>query len=186
MATRNTEVFSVTHAAILDGATGLEESGGDVYGVREASFDVDKGEFDNTGDNKIMSTWKWFNKAKITVISGYVPFDLISLIYGSTISSSGSGDSQRFDLPLWELQGENVVERPFLVQAEAKDSAGVLRTFKFVFYKCQFEPIEFEGPVYKTGLSVSYIATALMSTTNEAGVALAYEAVGRMMAVAHE
>lgn len=185
MATKNIEGFSITHAAILDGATGLEEATGDIYGVREATITPDKGEYDNTGDNKIMSTWKWFNKATISIVSGYVPYDMIALISGATISSSGSGDSQRFDLPLWELQGDNQIARPLLIKMEAKDSAGVLRYLQFIFYKCSFDPISFDGPRFRDGMAVSYDATALMSTTDEAGDTLAYEAVGRLMAVGH-
>jgi len=185
LAAFNTEAFSITHAAILDGATGLEEADGDIYGVREASITPDSGEYDNTGDDKIMSTWKWFNKATIAIVSGYVPLKMLALITGATLSSSGSGDSQRFDLPLWELQGDNQIARPLLLKMEAKDSAGVLRYFQFIFYKCTYKPLGFDGPRYKDGLGINYEATALMSTVDEAGVSLAYEAVGRMMAIGH-
>lgn len=183
MATWNTEAFSITHAAILDGSTGLEEANGDIYGVREASISPDFGEYDNTGDDRIMSTWSWFNKAVITVVSGYMPMALIALITGATLSSSGSGNSQRFDLPLWEQRGSNTISRPLLLKMEAKDSAGVLRYLQFLFYKCTYKPISFDGPRYKDGLAVNYEATALMSSTDEAGNTLAYESVGRIMAI---
>ena len=179
--TKILEAFSVTHAVILDGDTGAEEANGDIYGVESASITPDLGSYDNVGDDKVKSTWKWFNKATIAIQAGYIPFDLIALVYGPTVSSSGSGAATRYELPLWEKQGENVTTRPLLVRCEAKDSNQNVRWFEFIYYKCQFAPMGFTGPAYKDGLKINYTAEVLMSETNETGATLAYEAVGRLI-----
>ncbi len=179
--TKILEAFSVTHAVILDGETGAEEVNGDIYGVENASITPDLGSYDNMGDDIIRSTWKWFNKATIAIQAGYLPFDLIALIYGSTVSSSGSGATLRHELPLWEKQGENVTTRPLLIRCEAKDNAKNIRLFEFIFYSCQFAPLSFTGPAYKDGLKINYSADVLMSTTNETGATLEFEAVGRLI-----
>lgn len=179
--TKIIEAFSVTHAAILDGDTGAEEVNGDIYGVENASIAPDLGSYDNVGDDVVKSTWKWFNKATISIQAGYVPFDLLNLIFGPTTSSSGSGASLRHEQPLWEKQGQNVTTKPLLIRCEAKDSNKNTRWFEFIFYSCQFAPISFTGPAYKDGLKINYTAEALMSSTNEAGETLTYEAVGRLI-----
>ena len=179
--TKILEAFSVTHAAVLDGATGAEEVNGDIYGVETASITPDLGSYDNVGDDVVRSTWNWFNKATIAVQAGYIPFDLIALIFGSTVSSSGSGASLRNELPLWEKQGENVAAKPILIRCESKDSNKNVRWFEFVFYSCQFAPLSFTGPAYKDGLKVNYSADVLMSSVDETGAALAYDAPGRLI-----
>ena len=182
--TKILEGFSVTHAAILDGDTGAEELNGDIYGIENANITPDFGSYENVGDDMVISNWDWFNKATIAIQSGYLPFDLIALIYGSSISSSGSGASIRYDLPLWEKRGSNIVTRPLQVRCEAKDSNGNVRWWDFVFFKAKFKPISFTGPAYKDGLKINYEATVLMSSVDEAGVVLAYEAVGRIVSSA--
>lgn len=182
--TKILEGFSVTHAAVLDGDTGAEELNGDIYGIENANITPDLGTYDNVGDDVVRSTWDWFNKATIAIQAGYLPFDLIALIYGSSVSSSGSGASIRYDLPLWEKRGSNIITRPLLVRCEAKDSNGNVRWWDFVFFKAKFKPISFTGPAYKDGLKINYEATVLMSSVNEAGVVLAYEAVGRIVSIA--
>ena len=92
------EGFSVSHAAILDGvspafagdnddAQSLELAT-DLYGVKEASLEADISDFDNEGDDSVLSTWYWLNYANVSVTMGYVPFDAISAITGETITST--------------------------------------------------------------------------------------------------
>ena len=95
------EGFSISHAAILDGATGLEETFGDIYGIRSGSLELDQDSYDNTGDDTILSTWYWANKVNVTIQGGYIPFQTLSLISGSVVASSGTGADQTFTLPLW-------------------------------------------------------------------------------------
>lgn len=83
MSTHRVEAFSVSHAALLDGTTGAEAVDGDIFGVRSASLAADIGNFDNTGDDAVLSSWFWFNFATITVESGFIPFDLLSLLTGT-------------------------------------------------------------------------------------------------------
>lgn len=179
--TKILEGFSVTHAAILDEDTGAEELNGDIYGIENANITPDLGSFDNVGDDTVKSTWDWFNKATIAIQAGYLPFDLVALIFGSTVSSSGSGAAIRYDLPLWEKRGSNIITRPLQIRCEAKDSNGNVRWWDFVFFKAKFKPISFTGPAYKDGIKINYEATILMSSVNEAGIVLAYEAVGRIV-----
>lgn len=181
MAGTNFEGFSVSHAAILDGATGAETA--DIYGIREGSIEVDTDSFDNTGDDAILSTWNWFNFATVSITSGFVPFSLIATLTGNTLSSSGTGNAAEYSLPLWNEKSLNVAPRPVLIRVPSKDSDGVARNMDFILYKVQFEPISFDGPAYKDGLVLNYAGKALMSDKDEKGVALAAgdRAIGRVV-----
>jgi len=175
------EGFSLTHAAILNGTTGAEEAAGDIYGVRTGTIAVDTGNYDNTGDDAVLSSWFWFNFATVTVQSGYIPFDTIALLAGSTIDSSGTGASDYYSLPLWEETSLNQPVRPMLVRVPGKDKDGAIRTLDFVLYKVQFGPFSFDGPSYKSGLLLNYTGRAVMSDKDETGAPLARRAIGRLI-----
>jgi hypothetical protein len=175
------EGFSLTHAAILDGTTGAEEAAGDIYGVRTGTIAVDTGNYDNTGDDAVLSSWFWFNFATVTVQSGYVPFDTIALLSGSSITSSGTGASDYYSLPLWEDTSLNQPVRPMVVRVPGKDKDGAIRTLDFVLYKVQFGPFSFDGPSYKSGLLLNYTGRAVMSDKDETGTALPKKAIGRLI-----
>lgn len=179
MATTIVEGFSLSHAAILDGSTGAEAA--DIYGVREASLDIDTDSYDNTGDDAVLSSWNWFNFATLTVQAGYVPFSVIALLSGATLTSSGSSPNDFYNLPLWNEGSLNQPTRPVLIRIPSKDSAGAIRNLDFVLYKVQFDPISFDGPTYKDGLLLNYGGKALMSSVDEAGVALTERAIGRLV-----
>lgn len=92
--TRIVESFSLSHAQVLDGATSFLAALGaaaseaeDVYGVNESSLDPDTGDFDNEGDDAVLSTWSWFNFADVTVQAGYFSFPLIENLTGSPIET---------------------------------------------------------------------------------------------------
>lgn len=163
------EGFSLSHAAILNGTTGAEEVDGDIYGIRSGSIELDTDSYDNTGDDSVLSTWYWFNKATLTVQSGYVPFRTIALLSGSKVTSSGSAPNDTYTLPLWEERQQNTTARPVLIRVPSKDKDGVPRTLDFVLFKVQFQPISFDGPTYKDGLLLNYTGTALMSDKDEKG-----------------
>jgi hypothetical protein len=167
--TTTVEGFSLSHAAILDGTTGLEALLGDIYGIRSGSLELDQDSYDNTGDDSILSTWYWANKVNVTIQSGYVPFSTLSLISGSVLTSSGSGTTESFSLPLWEENSMNTVPRPMLIRVPSKDNNGVIRTLDFILYKVQFQPFSFDGPSYKEGLLLNYNGSALFSSTDEKG-----------------
>jgi hypothetical protein len=179
------EGFSLSHAAILNGVTGAEEAAGDIYGVRTGTIAVDTGNYDNTGDDAVLSSWFWFNYATVTVQSGYVPFDTISLLSGSAITSSvvstATGSDDYYSLPLWEETSLNQPVRPMLVRLPGKDKDGLIRTLDFVLYKVQFGPFSFDGPAYKSGLLLNYTGRAVMSDKDETGTALTVRSIGRLI-----
>lgn len=188
MASSTVEGFSLSHAAILDGTTGLEEAFGDIYGIRSGSLELDQDSYDNTGDDVILSTWFWANRCSVTIQSGYVPFETISLLTDSVITSSGSGASEQFSLPLWEERQMNTQARPMRIRVPSKDKLGAIRSLDFILYKVQFQPFAFEGPSYKEGLLLNYSGTALFSDTDEAGnpvldskTGLPTKAIGRLI-----
>jgi hypothetical protein len=183
------EGFSLSHAAILDGSTGAEHVDGDIYGVNEASLDPDTDSYDNEGDDTILSSWNWLNFAEVSVQGGYVPFKLIALLTGETISSSGTGANERVEILLWTDRSMNVAPKPMLIRIPSKNDLGTTRTLEFVLFKVQFAPITFEGPTYKDGLKINYGGKALMSVNDEKGALLSAgfpvpvgtKAVGRLL-----
>jgi hypothetical protein len=188
----NVEGFSISHAQILDGSqTFLQAYGAaaldglDFYGVKESSLSPDLGSFDNEGDNQIMSTWNWFNKADLHVQSGYVSFGLIAKLTGQTISSSTTAGKTTMGLDLWHEDDMNVAAKPVLLRIPSKDDNGQPADFLVGLYKVNFKPIQFDGPVYRDGLKVNYDGTAIMSSTDEKGVAFAdgKKRVGRLLAI---
>lgn len=176
------EAFSVSHAAILNGSTGAEVA--DIYGVRDGTLDIDTDSFNNTGDDQILSVWNWFNLATLTINSGFLSWDLYSLITGATITSSGATPNDYWNAPLWNQSALNQPARPVLLRAPSKTSpstGGLPRSLDIVLYQVQMSPIKFDGPAYKAGLVVSYTGQALMSSVDERGVALPEPAIGRLV-----
>lgn len=170
MVSKTVEAFSISHAAILNSTTGLEEAiGGDIYGVRSGSLELDSDSYDNTGDDAILSTWYWANKVNVTVQGGYIPFETLSLISGSLVTSSGSGVNESFSIPLWEENTMNTAPRPMLIRCPSKDKDGIIRLLDFILYKVQFQPFSFDGPSYKEGLLLNYNGSALFSDKDEKG-----------------
>lgn len=181
MSTTTVEGFSLSHAAILDGATGAEAVDGDIYGIRSGTIEVDSDSYDNTGDDSVLSVWFWFNYANVSVQSGYVPFKTIAMLNGTTVASSGATPNDYYSIPLWQEDSMNTPTRPMLIRVPSKDSAGAVRTLDFVLYKVQFQPFSFDGPSYKDGLLLNYNGRALMSSTDEKGTVLATRAIGRLI-----
>ena len=173
------EGFSLSHAAILNGTTGAELA--DIYGIREGTLEVDTDSFDNTGDDSVLSSWQWFNFATVTVQSGFLSLDMLALLSGSTITSSGTAPDDHYSIPLWSEKSLNTPSRPMLIRIPSKDTTGATRNLDVVLYKVQFGPISFDGPSYKNGLVVSYSGKAVMSDKDEKGVALSDRAIGRLV-----
>jgi hypothetical protein len=181
--TRIFEGFSLSHAAILDGSTGAESA--TLYGCRNGTVATDSGNFENTGDDIVLSEWFWINFANVTVEEGFIPFDTVALITGTTVSSSGSAPNDYYSVPLWTLASMNTVTRPMAIRCPAKDSAGSLYTLDFVLYKVQFMPFNFTGPSYKNGLTFSVNGRALMSLVDEVNTSLPVgypRSIGRLIA----
>lgn len=80
------EGFSITHAEILDGTKSFLSASlasahadeYDIYGINEGSLDPDTDEYDNEGDDTVLSRWSWLNFAEVEVQSGYLSLPLIA------------------------------------------------------------------------------------------------------------
>jgi hypothetical protein len=179
------EGFSISHAAILNGVSGLEEPFGDVYGVRDGSIEPDVDSYDNTGDDSILSVWNWFNYANVNIVAGYVPFRTISLITGDVMTSSGTGSVSQYQIDMWSQTSLNVAPKPMLIRVPSKDSLGNPRFLDFMLYRVQFNPITFTGPTYKEGLVINYGGKALISSVDEKGATLAggKRVIGRLVSI---
>lgn len=164
------EGFSLSHAAILNGTTGAEQA--TVYGVRNGTISTDQGNYENTGDDVVLSEHFWINFANVTIEEGYIPFSTISVITGTTVSSSGAAPNDYYAIPLWTLNSMNQPTLPLAIRVPSKDTQGTIRTLDFILYRVQFQPFNFTGPSYKTGLSCSIAGRALFSTYNEVGASL--------------
>jgi len=164
------EGFSLSHAAILNGTTGAE--GATVYGVRNGTISTDQGNFENTGDDVVLSEHFWINFANVTIEEGYIPFSTISYITGTQVTSSGAAGADYYAIPLWTLASMNQVTQPLAIRVPSKDAGGQIRTLDFILYRVQFMPFNFTGPSYKAGLSCSIAGRALFSTVNEIGQSL--------------
>lgn len=173
------EGFSVSHAAILDGTTGAETA--DIYGIQDGTLAVDTAEFENTGDNTVLSSWNWINFATLTIKSGFVPLNVLATLTGATLTSSGTGAAISYTMPLWNEKSMNQPTRPVLVRVPSRDSAGNARQLDIVLYKVQFAPFALDGITYKSGLILTYSGKALLSDADEKGVALSERAVGRLV-----
>jgi hypothetical protein len=174
------EGFSLSHAAILSGTSGAEAQ--TIYGVRNGTISTDQGNFENTGDDVVLSEHFWINFANVTIEEGFIPFSTIALITGTTVTSSGAAGSDYYAIPLWTLASMNQPTQPMAIRVPAKDSSGNIRTLDFVLYRVQFQPFNFTGPSYKTGLSCSIAGRALFSTLNELGNAAGATQIGRLVA----
>ncbi len=181
------EGFSVSHVAILDGATTAVDAsltaGQDIYGVRSAALAPDVGQFDNEGDDFILSSWYWLNFATIDVTAGYISLPVLAAITGQSISSSGAGAATKFQFDLWQEDQMNTSPKPVLIRIPSKDNAGAVRRIDLILYKVQFGPFTFSGPAYKAGMEASYTARALASSLDEVGTIFAdsKKRVGRIV-----
>lgn len=186
------EAFSLSHAQILNGTTSFltalattATAAEDVYGVSEASVAPKTDEFDNEGDDVVLSNWSWLNFADVSVKAGYLSFPLIAALSGQTIFSSTAGGKQILALDLWHEDSMNIAPKPMIVKMPSKDEDGTPADFVIGLYRVQFKPITFDGPKYKDGLKVNYDGKALYSTKDEMGVTFAdgKKRVGRLIAI---
>lgn len=166
-ATPTFEGFSISHAAILSGTTRAESS--TVYGVRNGTLATDSGNFENTGDDVVLSEWFWINFANVTIEAGFITYATIALITGTTVQSSGTTPNDYYAIPLWTQNSMNQVYQPMAIRVPSRDSGGAVRTLDFVLYHVQFQPFNFTGPSYKNGLTTSMAGRALFSSIDEGG-----------------
>lgn len=189
------EGFSLSHVEILDGSKTFRQAWTtqaiadffDVYGVNQASLDPQVDDFDNEGDNDILSTWMWLTTADISVQAGYLSFPMIATLTGAPLSSSGTGLSTSYEMDLWSETQFNVAPKPAIVVMPGKDHMGLPLDLVIGLYKIQFGPMTFDGPSYKEGLKVNFNGKALKSLYDEKGIAHTdgKRKVGRMLAAIH-
>lgn len=173
------EGFSVSHAQILNGSESFTEAltrtnveGWDVYGVSEASVEPDTDNYDNEGDDAVLSKWNWLNFVELNVQAGYVSFPLISTMTGAPVkSTAGNGGGTTYSMDLWAETMFNVQPRPMLIRMASRDKMGAPGSLILGFYRVNFAPITFEGPSYKEGLKVNYNGQAVLSQWDELGAA---------------
>lgn len=175
------EGFSVSHAQILDGTesfldalkrTGTDLESWDVYGVNEASVEPDTDNYDNEGDNAVLSKWNWMNFAELSVQAGYISFPLISSLTGAPVRSTTNGSAPTYSIDLWSETMFNIAPRPMLIRVPSRDKFGTPCALIIGLYRVNFAPITFEGPTYKEGLKVNYNGQAVLSEWDETGAAL--------------
>jgi hypothetical protein len=175
------EGFSISHAAILDGTTLADAVDGDIYGVQNGALTPNTSSFENTGDDNVLSTWYWLTNATVNITAGYIPFKLLALLSGETITSSGTSPNDYYSIPMWTETSSNQPARPMLLRVPSKDKLGAVRSLDIVLYKVQFQPFGLTGPTYKNGLTLDYTGTALISSVDETGSTLAKKTVGRLI-----
>lgn len=186
------EAFSLSHAQVLDGTKSFVEGlaaaydeGLDIYGVNESSLEPDTDSYDNEGDDAVLSTWAWLNKAALTVQAGYFSFPLLETIYGRPVLTETDEVSTKttYSVDLWHEDSMNIKPLPMIVRMPAKDAAGNPADFVIGLYRVSFDPMTFAGPAYKDGLKTNYNGNALWSNTDEKGVAFTdgKKRIGRLL-----
>lgn len=182
MASPQVEVFSLSHAQVLDGSTSFDTAINalagdgtalDIYAVSDGKLTAKNSQYENKGDDAILSVWNWLDNADLSIESGYFSFNLINTITGNTVSSSGAGATQLFSVEVWNQKSMNVAPRPVLLVSPSKDAQGNVRRFFLCVYRLNFSPLTFTGPTYKDGLKVSYAGQAVATATDETGTPFA-------------
>lgn len=170
------EGFSVSHAQILSGSETFLEAlartdieGWDVYGVNEASMEPDTDNYDNEGDDAVLSKWNWLNFVELSVQAGYVSFPLISNMTGAPITSTAGAGTTNYSIDLWSETMFNIQARPMLIRMPSRDKTGKPCSLVAGLYRVNFAPITFDGPSYKEGLKVNYNGQAVLSQWDETG-----------------
>ena len=176
------EAFSLTHVQVLDGETSFEDAieqqltdasqvaeDEDIYGVSEASISPNTGDFVNSGDNKDISYWSWFENAEVAVKSGFLSFPVYSRLTGQDYTISSLGGQIMFQADYIHEDSMNVSPLPAIIVMPSRDLNGAVRNLVIGLYRCQPKPITFDGPVIRDGLKVNYSLTALSSTVDELG-----------------
>lgn len=163
----NVTSFSLSHIGILDGATAATELA-DVFGVNDASLEIESDSYERTGDDIILSTTRWLTKGTLSCRTNYLPLDAMALLYGTAVVSGAEG----LTMQLWTESAMNIKPRPVVVVAPGEDHDGNPLTMRIVLYKVKFGQISFDQFMsYKEGLAVSLEGDALLSDKDELGAA---------------
>jgi hypothetical protein len=173
------EGFSITHAGVL--LPGVDPSQGTLYGVRSAQIAPQWVTTVSQLDDQVVSVWNAPGSVQATIQAGFMPWDVLAALAGTTVSSSGAAPADYYSLPLFRQHVTG--QLPLILRASGKDAAGNQRAIQFLAYAAQFGPVTFDGPVYKNGLTASYTVTLLLSSADETGQALPDRAYGRVMSL---
>jgi hypothetical protein len=98
------------------------------------------------------------NAARITGSPGYA-------------NVAGTNASE-LSVPLWAEDAGNQPPRPVLIRMPSRDAQGNSLALDIVLYRVQFGPMTFNGPTYKTGLTVSFTGRVVASGFDETGAAI--------------
>jgi hypothetical protein len=186
------EAFSISHAQVLDGTTSFLETAFaaydedlDIYGVADGSLEPDTDSYDNEGDDVVMSTWEWLNKATIALQSGYMSLPLYSSITGRPVVTTGTGAATTHAMDMWHEDDMGAAGKPVILKCPSRDSKRNARDLVIGLYAVSFGAITFDGPAFKDGLKVNWNGTANFSNYDEMGVAFVdgKKRVGRLISV---
>lgn len=186
------EAFSISHAQVLDGATSFIASAFaaydedlDIYGVADGSLEPDTDSYDNEGDDVVLSTWDWLNKATIACQAGYISLPVLATITGRAITTTGTGANTAHAFDLWHEDDFSTTARPMILKCPSRDSRKVARDLVIGLYSVSFGALTFDGPAFKDGLKANYNGTANFSLYDEMGVAFVdgKKRVGRLISV---
>lgn len=173
------EGFSITYAGILP--PGQDPSQGTIFGVRSAQISPQWITTATSMDDQVIAVWNAPGAVQVAIQGGFMPWDVLAVLAGTAVSSSGAAPADYYSLPLFRQAVTG--QFPLVLRASGKDAAGNLRVIQFLAYAAQFGPLTFDGPIYKNGLAVSYTATLLLSDADETGQQLPDRAYGRVMSM---
>jgi len=187
------EGFSLSRVAVLGGGYGSGEYGSGEYGSVGGTESVQLFGAQSIAitptvtssamksDDWDIGVWLALTKADVTVTNGFMSWAAISRLSGVAVASSGASPSDYYGLPLWTQYQHNTPAVPIAFRMSSRDSRSGTRTLDFVLYRVQLSVLNYTGLVYKNGLGVSYAGTVLLSSTDEAGNALPYLEIGRIV-----
>lgn len=186
------EIFSISHAQILDGATSFLDTAFaaydedlDIFGVADGSLEPDTDSYDNEGDDVVLSTWEWMTKATVTCQAGYISLPVLASITGRPIVTTGTGATTAHEMDLWHEDDFSQGAKPMILKCASRDSKKAARDAVIGLYAVSFGPITPEGPSYKEGTKWNYGGTGNFSLYDETGVAFpdGKKRVGRLLSI---
>jgi hypothetical protein len=182
------EGFSLDRCAVLDtsgpvAGTGTGSESLHLYAAQAITITPDITTSDMQADDNEYGTWYTLNKAAITVTNGFMSFNSVAQLAGTSVAALGSSPADYYALPLWTQYSHNQPCVPMAFRMMSRDSSGDVRTLTFVLYKVQLAVLDFTGTVYKSGLVVNYAGTVLFSSYDEYGNALSGPEIGRIVSL---
>lgn len=178
------EGFSVSSVALLDSA-GDPDPAGVLPGVQSAGWEPEVETFDEFSNDILIGVWHDVRRVSFSVEAGFVSLGAWGRITGSPVEQSSLPGEFGYmaTVPLYERGASNGATIPVRVTIPAKDSEGVVHEALVTMFAVKFQPPRLSGASYKSGLTVAYEGTVLLSDTDERGQALTRPAFGRLEAL---